>query len=118
MAGAGGPIHRIDLASREITPLLRKNDPLLPPGRGYLYFPMSSRDGRLLAVGASGGRHDTFKADYEIFVLESDPQTLEPRAPAVRFTFDPALPLRHVSGQRERGVRIRSSGFVSLTSIR
>ena len=23
MAGAGGPIHRIDLASREITPLLR-----------------------------------------------------------------------------------------------
>jgi len=90
-AGAGGPIHRIDLASRQVTTMLRKNDPRLPDDRGYLYFPMTSDDGRFLAVGASRGRHDHFKADYEIFLFETDPRTLEVQGPAVRFTFDPAV---------------------------
>ena len=35
-AGAGGPIDRIDPATRTRSTLLKKSDPRLPPGRGYL----------------------------------------------------------------------------------
>jgi hypothetical protein len=86
--GAGGPIYRVELASGNVTTLLRKNDSRLPAERGYVYFPMASRDGRLFAVGASKGRHDHFEADYEIFIFASDPRTLEPEGESVRFTFD------------------------------
>ena len=89
MGGAGGPIKRIRLASQEIGIIINKNDDRMPKGRRYLYFPMFSRNGRLFAFGASPNRHDHFKADYDIFVAEADPQTLELRGRPVRYTFDP-----------------------------
>jgi hypothetical protein len=53
---------------------------------------MTSADGRLFAYAASTGRqqHDHHKSDYEIFVAESDPRTLEVLGRAVRFTRHPA----------------------------
>ncbi len=89
-AGAGGPIRRLDLASREVGTILEKNDPRLPAGHGYLYFPMLSADGLLLAVAASRSEHDHFRADYDVFVFETDPRTLEALGPGVRLTTHPA----------------------------
>jgi len=87
--GAGGPIDRIDLVTRETSTILRKNDPRLG-AKGYLYFPMLSRDGRLLAFGASAGEHSHFEADYDIFVVPTDPESLAVVGPPVRITTDPA----------------------------
>ncbi len=89
-AGAGGPINRMDIASREIGTILGKSDPLLPDGLGYLYFPMLSADGRLLAFGASRGEHDHHTSDYEILVAEVDPANLELLSAPVRMTSHPA----------------------------
>ena len=83
--GAGGPIDRIDLATREVSTILDKNDPRLG-GKGYLYFPMLSRNGRLFAFGASAGGHSHFEADYDVFVAPADPETLELAARPVRIT--------------------------------
>lgn len=77
MAGAGGPLRKIDLASGEVSTWLRKSDPRLPEGIGYLYFPMLSPDRDLLVLAASGGEHDHFRADYDILAFEVDPETLE-----------------------------------------
>ncbi|TNF70486.1 MAG: hypothetical protein EP299_13990 [Acidobacteria bacterium] len=123
MAGAGGPINRIDLASRKISTILDKNDVLMEEGRGYAYFPMFSADGRLLAYGASTGRqqHDQHRSDYEIFVAETDPQTLEPLGRAVRFTRHPAtdrfpdvflapLPLGRLRGEAPFTVSLEPGG--------
>ncbi len=77
-AGAGGPIDALDLATRRSWTVLEKGDPHLPAGRGYSYFPALSNDASLLAVGASAGEHDHFRADYDIYVLELDPSTLLP----------------------------------------
>ncbi|HLE83808.1 MAG TPA: LamG-like jellyroll fold domain-containing protein, partial [Thermoanaerobaculia bacterium] len=90
IAGAGGPIHKIDLASREVSPMLAKNHPSLPAGKGYLYFPMLARSGLLLAFGASGEEHDHFRSDYDVFVVETDPRTLELLGEPVRMTSHPA----------------------------
>jgi hypothetical protein len=57
----------------EATTVLGKNDPRLPPGRGYAYFPMMSRDATLLAFAASDGAHDHHRSDYDVFVAELDP---------------------------------------------
>ena len=72
-AGAGGPIDRVDRAGQRRGRILAKNDPRVPDGFGYAYFPMSSADGRLFAWAASQGGHDHFRTDYEVFVAESDP---------------------------------------------
>lgn len=90
-AGAGGPIDALNLATRRSWTILEKGDPHLPEGRGYLYFPMLSHDRSLLAVGASTGEHDHFRADYDIFVLELDPATLLPVATAQAVAPDPAV---------------------------
>ncbi len=90
-AGAGGPIDALDLATRRSWTILEKGDTHLPAGRGYLYFPMLSQDRSLLAVGASPGEHDHFRADYDIFVLELDPATLLPAAAAQAVAPDPAV---------------------------
>lgn len=74
-AGAGGPIDRFDLATGEAAMILGKNDSRLPAGRGYLYFPMLSADGTLLAFAASDGEHDHFRADYDLFLAEVDAST-------------------------------------------
>ena len=88
--GPGGPIHGIDLASREVSTLVRKSDPRMPGDQGYLYFPMLSRDGRLLAFGASADEHDHSRGNYDVYVALTDPGTLELLADPVRLTTDSA----------------------------
>jgi hypothetical protein len=90
MAGAGGPINRIDLGSGEISTVLSKNDPRLPEGLGYLYFPMISRDGLLFTFSASPNEHDHFRGNYEVFVAECDPGNLEIVGEPVRMTHNAA----------------------------
>lgn len=86
----GGPIDRLQLASESRSNWLKKSDPRLPEDFGYLYFPMLSTDGRLLAFAASDDDHPHFEADYEIFVVETDPQTLEILGSPTRWTHNPA----------------------------
>jgi hypothetical protein len=90
-AGAGGPIDGVELATRRTWTVLAKHDPLLPAGRGYVYFPMLSRDRSLLALAASDDDHDHFRADYDVFLLRLDPATLLPRERAVRVTAHPGI---------------------------
>lgn len=90
-AGAGGPLARIDLASGARGTIVAKGDPRLSDELGYLYFPMLSADGRLFAFGASAGEHDHHSSDYEIFVAEADPETLELLDDPVRVTRDPGV---------------------------
>lgn len=87
--GAGGPIDRIDLTTREVSTLLDKSDPLLGD-KGYLYFPMLSRDGRAFAFGASDDAHSHFESDYDVFVAPTDPESFELLARPVRITDHPA----------------------------
>lgn len=89
MGGAGGPINRIDLKTRRVSPILRAHDPRMPRNRSYLYFPMVSRDGRLFACAASPNQHDHFKSDYDIFVARMNPRTLEVLGRPVRYSFHP-----------------------------
>ncbi len=77
VAGAGGPIRALDLASRDAFEILKKSDPRLPPERAYLYFPMLSHDGMLFAWGASHDQHDHFDSNYDVFVAGTDPETLQ-----------------------------------------
>ncbi|MBT3381850.1 MAG: LamG domain-containing protein [Lentisphaerae bacterium] len=86
--GAGGPLKRIHLATRKISHIIEKNDPRMPTGRRYLYFPMFSRCGRLFAFASSPNQHDHFKSDYDIFVARSDPKTLQLIGKPVRYSFD------------------------------
>lgn len=90
-AGAGGPIDAIELESGETFTILAKGDPALPAEQSYLYFPRLSRDRSLLAVGASDGSHDHFRSNYDIFLVELDPETLRPSRPAVRITSHSAV---------------------------
>jgi hypothetical protein len=88
--GAGGPIRRIDLRTGVIGTLLEHRDPRIPGAQRYAYFPMLSRDGRLLAFGASPGDHDHFRSNYDIFVAPVDPASLEMRGRPLRMTAHPA----------------------------
>ena len=90
MPAGGGPIERIDPETREVATLVRKFDRRMPGDQGYLYFPTVSRDGRVLAFGASAGEHDHFRADYDIYAALVDPATLELQGDPVRLTDDPA----------------------------
>ncbi|HEY3963436.1 MAG TPA: LamG-like jellyroll fold domain-containing protein [Planctomycetaceae bacterium] len=90
MGGAGGPINRIELATRQISHILNKDDARMPKARAYLYFPMVSRDGQFLTFAASPNQHDHDKSDYDVFVARLNPQTLEILDRPVRYTFDPA----------------------------
>jgi hypothetical protein len=88
---AGGPVRRVDLVTGVRGDVVGRNDPRMPKGHRYLYFPMLSSCQRLLAFGASRSRseHDHFKADYDIFVGRVDPISLELVAEPVRYSFDP-----------------------------
>ncbi len=90
IGGAGGPVNRIHLASGHFDALLERTDARLVDDWTYLYFPMISACQSLMVFGASQGGHDHFEADYEIFLVEIDTNTLEPVADAVRCTFSPA----------------------------
>lgn len=93
-SGAGGPIDKIELATRRVSEILAKNDPRLDargtPARGYLYFPMLSPDQRLLAFAASDGEHHHFSANYDVYLVEVHPDDLTVVGAARRITDDPA----------------------------
>jgi hypothetical protein len=87
----GGPVRRIDLITGATGDVIGRDDPRMPEGHGYLYFPMLSSCQRLLAFAASRSprEHDHFKADYDVFVGRVDPLTLELIDEPVRYSFDP-----------------------------
>ncbi len=87
MGGAGGPINRIRLGVRQVSPIINLHDSRMPVDRAYLYFPMFSRCQRLFAFGASPDQHDHDKSDYDIFVGPANPETLELTANPVRYSF-------------------------------
>jgi hypothetical protein len=43
MGGGGGPINRIRLGTRQVSPIINLHDSRMPADRAYLYFPMASR---------------------------------------------------------------------------
>jgi len=90
MGGAGGPINRIRLGTRQVSPIINLHDRRMPADRAYLYFPMASRCQRLFAFGASPDQHDHAASDYDIFVAPANPETLELTADPVRYTFNRA----------------------------
>lgn len=87
MSGVGGPISRFYLPLRESSPIIARKDPRLPPGRGYIYFPMLSPCMRLFAFAASPDQHDHFTANYNLFVSRIDPETLELTGKPARYTW-------------------------------
>ncbi len=89
MRRGGGPVGKIRLSDGEIGSIIERSDPRMPPERAYLYFPMISADMKLFAVGASPNQHDHFNADYDIFVCQINPETLQLIDKPVRYTFDP-----------------------------
>lgn len=117
----GGPLAKADLASGESGTLLKKSDPRLPEDRGYLYFPMLSRDGRVLAFGASPDEFNHFESDYDILLVETDPRSLEVLGEPIRITDHPAtdrfpdiwvapLPLGRHQGEAPLRVRLEPPG--------
>jgi alginate O-acetyltransferase complex protein AlgJ len=88
--GGGGPFHWIDLRSQKTGVLLEKDDPRIPDAQRYAYFPMLSRDGRMLAFGASRGDHDHAFSNYDIFAAPVDPGSLALTGRPLRLTAHPA----------------------------
>lgn len=88
MGGAGGPINRFRLGTRQATPIIELHDRRMPTDRAYLYFPMFSRCQRLFAFAASPDQHDHATSDYDVFVAPANPDTLELTANPVRYTFN------------------------------
>ncbi len=88
MAGAGGPLRAFDLATRTQKTLFEKNDPRLGK-QAYMYFPMLSNGSALLAFGASPNEHDHEKGNYDIFVVEVDPSTLDVLGQPLKYTSAP-----------------------------
>ncbi|HYG74960.1 MAG TPA: LamG-like jellyroll fold domain-containing protein [Planctomycetota bacterium] len=87
MNGSGGPIGKVRLDTLEMGSVLEYHDARMPATRNYMYFPMISRCGRLFTFAASPNQHDYWTSDYDIFVAEVDPQTLEVKGRPVRYTF-------------------------------
>jgi hypothetical protein len=119
MGGAGGPLNKMNLATREAGPVLEKDDARLNGKRNYIYFPMVSPCQRLLAFAASPDRHDHFEADYDIYIAHIDPERFEVIGNPVRYTkfkgcdrypdvFRRELPLgtHYVEGETEIEFRI------------
>jgi len=89
--GIGGPINKMHLATRAISPIL--DGDMMPPERRFVYFPMISDRNRLLAFAATdrvvGGYGGYVESDYEIYVAPLDATTLDVIGKPVRYTFDP-----------------------------
>jgi hypothetical protein len=103
VAGAGGPLYKIDLKTRAVSQWLGKSDARMPGAQGYLYFPMLSSDQTLLAFAASEGGHDHWAADYDIHLVETDPERLEIAGRPVRIAPHPGVdrfPDVHVKSER------------------
>lgn len=104
VAGAGGPLYKIELKTRKVSQLFGKSDPRMPGAQGYLYFPMLSSDQTLLAFAASDGGHDHWSADYDIHLVETDPERFEVAGRAVRIAPHPGVdrfPDVHVKSARK-----------------
>ncbi|MFZ4767314.1 MAG: TolB family protein [Roseimicrobium sp.] len=86
MGGPGGPVNKMFLPTRMVSQVLDRDDLRMPTDREYLYFPMLSHCGRLMAFGASHRGHDHFASDYDIFVVRVDRETLDPIGHPVRCT--------------------------------
>ena len=86
MGGAGGPINKMRLATREIGQVLQRDDTRLHGKRNYVYFPMVSPCQRLLAFAASPDKHDHFTADYDIYLAHVHPQHFDIIGNPVRYT--------------------------------
>ncbi len=89
MHKAGGPVGKLSLVDGEIGEIIGESDARLPADRRYVFFPMISADMRLFAFAASKGQYDHFYTDYEVFVAQLNPETLELVGDPVRYTFDP-----------------------------
>ena len=89
MGGPGGPINRMFLPTRMVGHILDHEDPRLPSGQNYIYFPMLSPCRRLMAFAASRNEHDHFTADFDLFVARVDADTLEVIGKPVRCTDSP-----------------------------
>jgi len=87
--GAGGPFTAVHLKTGKTHDLLKQDDPRLPPERNYAYFPKISADQRYLTFAASRDQHDHYKSDYDIFVMEMNPDTLELTGPPIRIAAHP-----------------------------
>ncbi|MBN2369962.1 MAG: hypothetical protein JXO72_05695 [Vicinamibacteria bacterium] len=90
VAGGGGPIRWIDLRTRAVGTWIEKDDRRIHDAQRYVYFPMLSRDGRMLAFSASPGDHDHFQSNYDVFVAPVDPGSLALLGRPLRFTAHPA----------------------------
>jgi hypothetical protein len=121
MAGAGGPMKALDLATRTPKTLFEKNDPRLG-AQAYLYFPMLSNGSALLAFGASPNEHDHEKGNYDVFVVEVDPNTLEVLGQPLKYTSAPTpdrypdvhvepLPLGRTFGEAPFHVHLQGAGL-------
>jgi hypothetical protein len=86
----GGPVPRLDLRTGAIGALLGSADRRIPGAQRYVYFPMVSRDGRMLAFGASAGDHDHSRSNYDVFAAPLDPASLELAGRPARLTAHPA----------------------------
>lgn len=93
MRAPGGPIYKMRLSTREISPLFDGN--ILPHPRNYVYYPMVSANQRLLAFGAVdhnkiiGDYGGYVLSDYDIYLAPIDPKTLDVIGTPVRYTFTP-----------------------------
>jgi alginate O-acetyltransferase complex protein AlgJ len=88
---AAGPVRSIEFATGRVGSILENLDPRIPGAQRYVYFPMLSPDGRMLAFGASAGDHDHFKSNYDIFVAPTNPATLALLGRPQRLTAHPAV---------------------------
>ncbi|HSS75267.1 MAG TPA: LamG-like jellyroll fold domain-containing protein [Thermoanaerobaculia bacterium] len=121
MAGAGGPLRAFDLATRTQKTLFEKNDPRLG-AQAYMYFPMLSNGSALLAFGASPNEHDHEKGNYDVFVVEVDPTTMDVLGQPLKYTSAPTpdrypdvhvepLPLGRTFGEAPFHVRLPDSNL-------
>jgi len=93
MGGSGGPINRVRLATGKVSPIIKHNDPSMPAERRHMYYPMLSANQRLLAFGAAEKK--TWErapgSDYDIFVAQCKPNTLELVGKPARYSFSKSL---------------------------
>jgi len=88
MSGTGGPVSAMRLATRETHDILGEKDLRLDSRQNYIYFPMISNGGRLITFAACSVGHDHFSANYDIYVAQLNPVTLELIGYPLRYTDD------------------------------
>jgi hypothetical protein len=93
MRTPGGPMGRMLLSTRAVSML--QDGAAMPSGRRFIYFPMVSDSQRYLAFAAVqpdrviGGYCGGEESDYDVFLVQLDPQTLDVISKPVRYTFHP-----------------------------